>query len=196
MKASLIVHLQGGPEQALRCFQSLATLPPEPEHEVIVVDDASVGLEDLLARLQGDVAIVSLERRSGFAESVNRAVEEARGETIVMLRGAPEVAHGFLTPLIDAVTTGGLAGAASLTAGAPETHFVAAHAFAVPTAVLRAAGGVPGAADELAIAALCTALDGKSGVVGSSAVVAPGARMGAARRAPGEDPDLTVVIRL
>ncbi len=45
MKATVVVHLQGGPEQALRCFESLAMLPPEPEHEVIVVDDASVGLE-------------------------------------------------------------------------------------------------------------------------------------------------------
>src|SRR5436305_7768156 len=112
MRASVIVHLTGGPEQALRCFQSLATLPDEPEHEVIVVDDASTGLEDLLARLQGDVSIVTMERRSGFAGSINRALAEAHGDAIVMLRGAPEVAHGFLAPLVDAVTSGGLAGAA------------------------------------------------------------------------------------
>lgn len=194
MHATLIVHLQGSPEQALRCFQSLATLPSEPEHEVIVVDDASVGLDDLLERLQGDVSIVTMERRSGFAASANRALEEARGDTVVLLRGAPEVGHGFLAPLVDAVTDGDLAGAASLTAGAPDSHFVAAHAFAVPAAALRAAGGVPSAPDELAIAALCTVLDGRAGLVPASAVVAPGTRMGAARRAPGEDPELTVVI--
>src|SRR3954454_252848 len=112
MRASVVVHLQGGPEQALRCFESLAMLPPEPEHEVIVVDDASVGLDDLLARLEGDVKVVRMEhraaraegawrvprmdRRAGLAKSVERAAAEAEGEVLVMLRGAPEVAHGWL----------------------------------------------------------------------------------------------------
>jgi len=194
VRASLIVHLQGGPEQALRCFQSLAGLPDEPEHEVIVVDDASTGLEELLSRLEGDVSIVSLERRAGFAASVNRALEEAAGENVVMLRGAPEVASGFLAPLLAELDADGVAGAASVTAGAAEAHLVAAHAFAVPAQALRVAGGVPTAPDHLAIAALCTVLDGRTVAAAGSAVVAPGTRIGAARRAPGEDPELTVVI--
>jgi GT2 family glycosyltransferase len=197
VKASVVVHLQGGPEQALRCFESLATLPSEPEHEVIVVDDASVGLDDLLARLGGDVSVIRLERRSGFAASVNRAAQEAGGDAVVMLRGAPEVTHGWLAPLVAAVTRDGMAGAASVTAGEPGAHFVAAHAFAVPADRLRAAGGVPPASDELAIGALCTALASRGGRVGqvaASTLVAPGTRMGAARRAPGEDPELTIVI--
>src|SRR3954452_23781342 len=148
MRASVVVHLQGGPEQALRCFESLAMLPPEPEHEVIVVDDSSVGLDDLLARLQGDVEIVKLEQRSGLAASVDRAAERAAGETIVVLRGAPEVTHGFLAPLIDAIARDGLAGAAAITAGDPPGHAVSSHAFAVPAARLRACGGMPRVADE------------------------------------------------
>src|SRR3954453_21860300 len=113
MKATVVVHLQGGPEQALRCFESLSLLPPEPEHEVIVVDDASVGLEDLLARLEGDVNVIAMEHRAGFAKSDSRAAAEARGEVLVMLRGAPEVAHGWLAPLVDAVSSGRLVAAAS-----------------------------------------------------------------------------------
>jgi GT2 family glycosyltransferase len=197
VRATVVVHLQGGPEQALRCFESLAALPPEPEHEVIVVNDASVGLEDLLARLQGDVDIVTLDRRAGFAESVGRAAERASGEVIVMLRGAPEVTHSFLGPLVDAVTRDGLAGAASVTAGDPGAHAVSAYVFATPAARLRACGGVPRVSDELAIAALCTSLAADGGrvkAVPASAVVAPGGRMGAARRVPGDDPELTVVI--
>src|ERR687889_1595215 len=114
MKATVVVHLQGGPEQALRCFESLAMLPTEPDHEVIVVDDASVGLEDLLARLAGDVQVIATGRRIGFAASVDRAAREAAGEVLVMLRGAPEVAHGWLAPLVAAVTRDGLAAAASV----------------------------------------------------------------------------------
>jgi len=196
VKATIIVHLQGSPEQALRCFESLATLPPEPEHEVIVVDDASVGLEELLSRLSGDVSLIALERRSGFAASVDRAAAEARGEVIVMLRGAPEVGHAWLAPLVAAVSDRGLAGAASVTAGDPDAHPVAAHAFAVSAERLREVGGVPAAPDELAVAALSTAVAATGGVeaVPSSVVVAPGTRIGAARRAPGEDPELTIVV--
>src|SRR4051812_27505810 len=131
MRATVVVHLQGGPEQALRCFESLAVLPTEPEHEVIVVDDASVGLESLLARLEGDVNVISLDRREGFARSIERAASEAGGEVLVMLRGAPEVAHGWLAPLVDAVTRGGLGAAASVTVGDPGAHLVSAHALAV-----------------------------------------------------------------
>src|SRR3954452_7831125 len=197
MRASVVVHLQGGPEQALRCFESLAVLPPEPEHEVVVVNDASVGLEDPLARLEGDVEIGTVDRRSGFPASIDAACERASGEVIVMLRGAPEVTHSFLAPLVDAVSRDGLAGAASVTAGDPGAHAVSAYAFAAPAARLRACGGVPRVADELAIAALCTALAGGGARVQalpSSAVIAPGARMGAARRVPGDDPELTIVI--
>jgi GT2 family glycosyltransferase len=197
VKATLVVHLQGGPEQALRCFESLAVLPSEPEHEVIVVDDASAGLDELLARLDGDVSVIRMERRAGFAASVDRAARDAAGDTIVMLRGAPEVAHGWLGPLVDAVAREGNAGAASVTGGDPGAHMVAAHAFAVAADRLRAAGGMPAATDELAIGALCTALATGGGTlaqVSASTVVAPGTRMGAARRAPGEDPELTIVI--
>ena len=191
MRATVVVHLQGGPEQALRCFESLALLPPEPEHEVIVVDDASVGLGDLLARLEGDVNVISLSRRTGFAKSIELAAAEGGGEVLVMLRGAPEVSHGWLAPLVAAVTRDGLAAAASVTAGDPGAHLVSAHALAVPR---REALDMPSVPDEYAFAALCLGLDGRVEQVRASTLVAPGTRMGAARRAPGEDPDLTIVI--
>src|SRR3954451_22189538 len=191
MKATVVVNLQGGPEQALRCFESLSLLPPEPQHEVIVVDDASVGLEDLLARLEGDVNVISLPQRTGCAGSIERAAQDAAGEVLVMLRGAPEVSHGWLAPLVSAVTDGGLSAAASVTAGDPRAHLVSAHALAVPRA---GAQSVPAVADEHVFAALSLGLGGRAEQVPASTLIAPGTRMGAARRAPGEDPQLTIVI--
>jgi GT2 family glycosyltransferase len=191
MKATVVVHLQGGPEQALRCFESLALLPPEPEHEVVVVDDASVGLDDLLARLEGDVNVIRLEHRTGFAGSIQRAATEAGGEVLVVLRGAPEVSHGWLAPLVRAVADGGLSVAASVTAGDPRAHLVSAYALALPVGSARS---VPAVAEEHVFAALCLALGGRAEQVAASTLVAPGTRMGAARRAPGDDPELTVVI--
>jgi GT2 family glycosyltransferase len=191
MRATVVVHLQGGPEQALRCFESLAMLPPEPEHEVIVVDDASVGLDDLLARLEGDVKVISMEHRAGLARSIERAAAEAAGEVLVMLRGAPEVAHGWLAPLVEAVASGRLAAAASVTVGDPGSHLVSAYALAVKR---DQALNMPAVSDEHVFAALCVALDGGAEQLPTSTLVAPGTRMGAARRAPGEDPELTIVI--
>src|SRR3954464_4604109 len=120
MRATVVVHLQGGPEQALRCFESLAMLPPEPEHEVVVVDDASVGLDDLLARLEGDGKVIQMEQRAGWARWVARAAADAHGDVLVMLRAAPEVAHGWLAPLVQAVSSGRVAAAASPTAREPR----------------------------------------------------------------------------
>src|SRR3954471_22665998 len=191
MKATVVVHLQGGPEQALRCFESLSLLPPEPQHEVIVVDDASVGLEDLLARLEGDVNVISLAQRTGFAGSIERAAQEAGGEVLVMLRGAPEVSHGWLGPLVSAVTREGLTSAASVTAGDPRRHPVSAAALAVPR---ERALSLPRVPDEHVFAALSLTLGGRAEQVAASTLIAPGTRMGAARRAPGEDPQLTIVI--
>src|SRR3954471_18795928 len=191
MKASVVVHLQGGPEQALRCFESLATLPPEPDHEVIVVDDASVGLESLLARLEGDVNVIATGRRIGFARSIERAAQEAGGEVLVMLRAAPEVAHGWLAPLVKGVSSDGLAAGASVTAGDPGAHLVSAFALAVRR---RDALTMPSVPDEHVFAALCLGLDGPASQVPASTLIAPGTRMGPARRAPGEDPELTIVI--
>src|SRR4051812_27856997 len=165
MKATVVVHLQGGPEQALRCFESLAMLPPEPEHEVIVVDDASVGLDDLLARLEGDVKVLAMEHRSGLAKSVERAAAEARGEVLVMLRGAPELAHGWLAPLVDAVSSGRLAAAGSVTVGDPGAHLVSAYALAVAR---ERAARLPAVADEHVFAALCLSLDGRAEQVPAS----------------------------
>lgn len=197
VKASVIVPLQGGREQALRCFHALAALPVEPEHEVIVADDAAVGLEELLGRLGGDVEVVSLARRAGFAGAVNRALERARGEIAVLLRGAAAVDPGWLTALVAALEAARVGVAASVTAGASRTHPVETYALAVEMDTLRAIGGVPDAADELALAALCTAVAATGSDVESvsaSVVAAPGARLGTARRSPGEDPELSVVI--
>ena len=88
MDASVIVPLQGGPDQALRCFEALAGLPPSPPHEVVVVDDASVGLEPLLARLGGDVAVVRSSERLGFVGAAALGAERANGDVLAIVKDA------------------------------------------------------------------------------------------------------------
>jgi hypothetical protein len=137
------------------------------------------------------VKVVRMEHRAGLAKSVERAAAEAEGEVLVMLRGAPEVAHGWLAPLVAAVTGGSLAAAASVTAGEPGAHLVSAYALALPR---ERANVMPAVPDDHVFAALCLGLEGRAEQVAASTLVAPGTRMGAARRAPGEDPELSIVI--
>ena len=194
---SVIVPFSGGSAQALRCLEGLALQEDGPAHEVIVVDDASVGLEDLLARLAGDVEVIRSETRVGLAGALALGAARARGETLVLLRDAAAPVHGWLAALVAALADPGVGLTASITASEPEAPAVGAFAVAVRAADLRAVGGVPPAPDGLVTAALAVSLAERAQRVvrvPSSVVVAPGARTGGARRTPGETPELTIVI--
>jgi GT2 family glycosyltransferase len=193
---SIIVPLSGGAAQALRCFEGIAAQPDDPSHEIIVVDDASGDLKPLLARLEGDVAVVRNDRRLGFALAALRGAERAGGEILVFLRDAAVPALGWLAPLVAALDDRGVGLAASATHdGAPDNP-VTAWSFAVRAAHLRAVG-LPDLAGPFVAGALSLSLAERglrALTASASIVVAPGARTVGARRAPGEEPELTVVI--
>jgi GT2 family glycosyltransferase len=198
-RASLILVLDGGPDQVLRCLGSLAALPEEPEHEVVIVDNGSVGLDELFLRLAGDVEIVRQERRTPFAEAATAGLRQARGEIVVLLRGAPEVAPGWLAPLVRALDEPARAAATSISSQDSALPPVAAHVIAVRRADLLGPDGepaLPAAPDAFAVAALCATLARRGAVepVPASVVQPPGARSTGARLAPGQEPELSIVI--
>ncbi len=197
-KVSIIVPLAGAPAQALRCLQGIAVQPDDPAHEIIVVDDASVGLEPLLSQLAGDVEVLRNERRLGFARSARRGAEHARGEIIVFIRDAAAPAPGWLASLAGALEHPAVGLAASVTAGpSPDAASpVATWAFAVRAADLRPIEilDIPG---QLVAGAISLSLAQRGLRVVSapaSIISSPGARTGGARRPAGEQPELTVVI--
>ena len=193
---SIIVPLSGGAAQSLRCLEGIATQPSEPAHEIVIVDDASVGLERLLARLEGDVEVVRNHRRLGFALAAWRGAECAHGELVVFLREAAVPAPGWLAPLAHTLEDPAVGLAASATADATTDSPVAAWSFAVRAADLRAVD-LPDLPAPYVIGALSVAL-AERGLrtvsAPSSLVAAPGARTGGARRPAGEAPELTVII--
>jgi GT2 family glycosyltransferase len=162
----------------------------------VIVDDASIGLEALLARLAGDVEIVRTPHRLGFAAAAAAGLERAAGDIVVFVRGAAAPCGDWLSGLAGALHDPSLALAASVTAQSPADPPVAAHAVAARRGDLQAIGGVPAAPDGLEIAALCAALARRGDVrcVPESLIDAPGARTGGARRAPGEAIELSIVI--
>ena len=196
-KVSIIVPLAGGSTQALRCLQGIAAQPDDPAHEIVIVDDASIGLEPLLSQLTGDVEVLRNERRLGFAACARRGADRARGEIIVLIRDAAAPAPGWLGALAAALEDPGVALAASATDGAGCSQSpVAAWSVAVRAADLRATelADLPG---HLVLGALALALaqPGRRAVTApASSIAAPGARTGGARRPAGEAPELTVVI--
>jgi GT2 family glycosyltransferase len=192
---SIVVPLSGGADQALRCFQAIASLPAEPAFRVVVVDDAAPDLEPVYAMLEGDVDLVRLPQRAGFAAAAAAGVATASGDVVVLLRHAAEVEAGWLAPLVASLRDPSVAAVASVDAAAAETAAVGAPALAWRRADL---GVVPRVADGLVIAALCAELArrGDVEVAAASAVRTPGARSAVARGtvAHGGAPELSVII--
>ena len=195
-RISIVVPLSGGAAQTLRCLEGIAAQPDDPPHEIIIVDDASVGLQALLARLEGDVQVVRTGRRVGFAAAVAEGLRHARTEIVVVLRDAAVPAPGWLAPLADALEDPAVGLAVSASAGSSVNTPVAAWAFAARTADLRA-GGVPDVPGQLLVGAVALSLAERALSVRTapdSVVAQPGLRTGGGRRPPGETPELTVII--
>jgi GT2 family glycosyltransferase len=193
MSVSIVAVLDGAPQRALRCLSALASVPDDPRHEVVLVDDASVGLEELFARVEGDATVVRTEARAGAAVALGRGAAIARGDIVVLIRDAAEVTPSFLRPLVDTLARDPrVAAAVSACGGVPVT----AHAIAVRRTDLHAIGGTPAAPDGLEGAALVAALArlGRVEEVAASVVQPPGSRTVGLRHTPGVAPELTIVI--
>jgi GT2 family glycosyltransferase len=192
---SLVVPLSCGPDQALRCLEGIAAQGSEPSFEVIVIDDATVGLAPLLTQLDGDVEVLHSERRLGLAGSIRLALSHARGATTLILRDGAVPSPGWLAGLASALDDPAVGIAFSLNDGDPATPALAAWSAAVRTQQLRAVE-LPPVADDLVLGtlALAIAADGRHAqVVTASSVAGPG-RAGAGSLEPGHSPELTIVI--
>ena len=74
----MVVTLPADPAAALRCLEGLADQPEAPGHDIVLVDDDAPALAGLLARVEGDVDVVRLPKRSGRAAAAQAGIA-ARG---------------------------------------------------------------------------------------------------------------------
>jgi GT2 family glycosyltransferase len=195
---SIVVPLAGDPASALRCLQGIAAQEAEPAHEVIVVDDASCGLDALLASLGGDVEIVRSELALGLAGALRAGMERAQGEIVVALRDAAAPLPGWLAPLAGALEDPSVGLAASVTAGAGPAGASPLAALSVAARAEELRGlAWPEVPAPLAFAALAVGVAerGVRVVAVPESVIAPaGAERPAVRRQPPGAPELTIVI--
>jgi GT2 family glycosyltransferase len=196
-RATIVVHLEGSREEASGCLGALAALDPAPEHETIVVDDATVGLEDLLDDLPGDVRVLRNERREGLVTCAIRAAEQAGGEILVLLRGAPELEPPALAALAAALADPAMAASAASLPLRPDAHPACTYALALRREDAGCLPRVVGAAPGCELAAICVELasSGRGVATVPGAVARPSRPRTPSARAPlGDLPELTVVI--
>ncbi len=193
---SIIVPLTGGTAQVERCFHGIAAQPDEPPFEVVVVDDASVGLSGLLGALEGDVRIVRSDARLGFAAAAQLGARAARASVAVLVRDSAEPSQGWLSPLVRALKNPSIGLAASVTTGRRSTHPLQAWSFALRVEHLLATdlSGLPGTLASGALALAVAERRLQIETVPESVITPPGARSFGARGLPGAPAELTIVI--
>jgi GT2 family glycosyltransferase len=94
-----------GREFLLACLEAIErTAPPDLEHEVLVLDNASDdGSADAVRDLGRDIRLISLDRRAGKAANDSRLIEESRGEFCLLLNEDSELQPGAVPALIGAL---------------------------------------------------------------------------------------------
>lgn len=193
---TLLVHLAGDAAGAAGCLQSVAALNPMPEHEMIVIDDATIGLDELLENLPGGTSLIRNESREGLVSSARQAAALAKGEIVVLLDGDAELDPEALAPLVAGLESPEVAAAAASLPLRPDSHPTSTHALALrkdEASALRAIGAEPGS--ELAAICMELAATGRRVVtVAGSVARAARPRDSLARAALGAAAEVTVVI--
>jgi GT2 family glycosyltransferase len=132
-----------GREFLLRCLEAIErTTPPDLEHEVLVLDNASDdGSADAVRALGSDIRLFALDRREGKAANDSRLLEEARGEFCLLLNEDSELQPGAVAALLGALQSDRQAAAAGAQLLTPDGREVAC-AWRLPSVETALAGAV------------------------------------------------------
>jgi N-acetylglucosaminyl-diphospho-decaprenol L-rhamnosyltransferase len=130
-----------GRELLLACLEAIErTTPPDLEHEVLVLDNASEdGSAEAVRALDRDIRLIPLDRRAGKAENDSRLLQEARGEFCLLLNEDSELQPGAVAALLGALQSNRAAGAAGAQLLTPDGREVPC-AWRLPSAETALAG--------------------------------------------------------
>jgi hypothetical protein len=130
-----------GRELLLACLEAIErTTPPDLEHEVLVLDNASEdGSAEAVRALGRDIRLIPLDRRTGKAENDTRLLKEARGEFCLLLNEDSELQSGAVAALLGALQSNRSAGAAGAQLLTPDGREVPC-AWRLPSAETALAG--------------------------------------------------------
>ena len=122
MLLSYCVVNTNGRELLLACLEAIGrTTPPDLEHEVIVLDNASDdGSADAVRTLDREIRLIALEERDGKAANDSRLLQEAHGEYCLLLNEDSELQPGAVAALLGALRSDKHAAAAGAQLLAPD----------------------------------------------------------------------------
>lgn len=105
MLVSYCVVNTNGREYVLACLEAIRrTHPPDVEHELLVLDNASDdGSAGAVRALDGDVRLIEREQRYGKADNDTLLLREARGRYCLLLNEDAELQPGATRAMIDAL---------------------------------------------------------------------------------------------
>ena len=143
MLLSYCVVNTNGREFLLACLEAIErTAPPDFEHEVLVLDNASDdGSAEAVRELDRSIRLTSLDRRQGKAANDSRLIEEARGEFCLLLNEDSELQPGAVPALIGALRSDRQAAVAGAQLLSPDGHPVPC-AWRLPSARTALAGAL------------------------------------------------------
>jgi N-acetylglucosaminyl-diphospho-decaprenol L-rhamnosyltransferase len=103
-----------GREHLLGCLDAIRrTHPPEVEHEILVLDNASEdGSADAVRERNPEARVIARTLRAGKAANDTELMREARGRYCLLLNEDSELEPGATTALVEAMEADPLAGAA------------------------------------------------------------------------------------
>jgi N-acetylglucosaminyl-diphospho-decaprenol L-rhamnosyltransferase len=130
-----------GRELLLACLEAIErTTPPDLEHEILVLDNASDdGSAEAVGALDRQIRLIALDRREGKAANDSRLLEEARGEYCLLLNEDSELQPGAVAALLGALQSDRRAAVAGAQLLAPDGREVPC-AWRLPSAGTALAG--------------------------------------------------------
>jgi Glycosyl transferase family 2 len=187
---SIVVSITGDPWGLMLCLESIADLDGVmSEHEVVLVDNASVGVQSILAMVEPWAKVVRLPHRLSVVEALSEGVRLAGREIVVCLPSPACLASD--SPVAMCTALAEVAAVTSVDPGASQTHPTQARAIALR----RASMPCIEVADEQVMGALCLELACGGPVVPCSAAHVTLPEELHYRRGPGLEPvQLSVII--
>ena len=143
MLLSYCVVNTNGREFLLACLDAIErTAPPDLEHEVLVLDNASDdGSAEAVQALDRGIRLIALERRDGKGANDSRLIEDARGEFCLLLNEDSELEPGAMPALVGALRSDRQAAVAGAQLLSPEGRPVPC-AWRLPSARTALAGAL------------------------------------------------------
>jgi hypothetical protein len=187
---SIVVSITRDPWGLMSCLESIADLDGAmSDHEVILLDNASVGTQSILAMVDSWAKVVRLPRRLSIVQALFAGVQHASREVVVCLPSPACLAEGSLAAMCSALVE--VAAVTSVDPGASQTHPAQARAIALRRASMPRIE----VADEQVMGALCLELASGGPVLPCSAAHVTLPPKLHYRRGPGLEPvQLSVII--